>query len=77
MTALLRWLRHSLALLRIGFLLARADVLFPLERMPGLPAVLWIIRRFCPPAAAVRGMRPGQRLAQAGADNLHLSRQPA
>ncbi len=65
MTALLRWLRHSLALLRIGFLLARADVLFPLERMPGLPAVLWIIRRFCPPAAAVRGMRPGQRLAWA------------
>lgn len=65
MTALLRWGRHSLALLRIGFLLARAELLFPLERLPGVPVVLWIIGRLCPPAAATRGMRPGQRLAWA------------
>ena len=65
MTALLRWLRHSLALVRIGFLLIRADLIFPLERLPGLQWLLWVIRVVVPPAAPVRGLRPGQRLAWA------------
>jgi ubiquinone biosynthesis protein len=63
--ALLRWPRHSFALLQIGFLLTRADLLFPLERIPGFPGLLRVVRILCPPAAAVRSLRPGQRLAWA------------
>jgi ubiquinone biosynthesis protein len=62
---MLRSLRHILALIRIGFTLARADALHPMLLLPGLATIYRMTRLLVPPAAEVRGLRAGQRLAWA------------
>jgi ubiquinone biosynthesis protein len=65
MTGLLRGVRHIVALVRIGVLLARHDALFALNRVPlgaGFVRLTRLVLRVRP---EVRGLRPGQRLALA------------
>ncbi|MBU0798294.1 MAG: 2-polyprenylphenol 6-hydroxylase [Alphaproteobacteria bacterium] len=59
---MIRALRNTLRLIRIGRILARHDALFPLELLPSYPILAWIARRFA--RKHVPG-RPGERLAAA------------
>ena len=65
MRGTVRALRHLAALTRIGILLARYDALFPLRKLAGGTALLVALRLVVWPTSAVRGRRPGERLALA------------
>src|SRR5580704_5562957 len=65
LSGLRRALRHLADLLKIGILLARHDVLFPLERLPFGLSVVRLTRLVLPPRPEVAGLRPGQRAALA------------
>jgi ubiquinone biosynthesis protein len=62
---LLRSGRHIRRLVWIAFTLARHDALFPLALLPGLRLPIRLLARFARPAAAMTGLRPGERLAMA------------
>jgi ubiquinone biosynthesis protein len=65
LTGLRRALRHLATLLKIGILLARHDVLFPLERLPFGKSFVRLTRIVLPPRPDVAGLRPGRRAALA------------
>src|SRR5690348_6888746 len=65
MLAVLRAGRNVVRLIEIGFILARYDALFPLERVVGLRFAVRALRLVRRRDAAPTRLRPGQRLAAA------------
>src|SRR5260221_4175172 len=65
MLTLLRAGRHLARLVQIGFILARHDALFMLERVAVLAPLLAILRLLRSRDPALAAARPGQRLAAA------------
>lgn len=59
---MIRSARNILRLLRIAWILARHDALFPLEQLGVAPGLVWLARRF---ASRRMSGRPGERLARA------------
>ncbi|HEX4112860.1 MAG TPA: 2-polyprenylphenol 6-hydroxylase [Stellaceae bacterium] len=65
MIAAFRAGRHLIRLLSIAAILARYDAMFPLARVNGARPLVWWFHLWRRRGAALRGLRPGQRLALA------------